>query len=500
MAKSKSNTGRYVAIVVLCAAAFAGWRFFHKSAAVAYKYETKPVELGDVVQTVTANGQLNPLVTVDVGAQVNGNIVKLYADYNSKVTNNQLIAELDPATYQARYISAKSDLASAKAQYNLSKVNARRAADLLASKLISEADYDQSAASLEQADAALQVKQASLDSAEVDLSRTKIYSPMDGTVISRSMSLGQTVQASFSAPTLFQIANDLTRMQIAAMVSEADIGGIEESQEVNFTVEAFPSRTFKGTVSQVRNQPTTNQNVVTYGTIIDVNNPDMKLKPGMTANVTITTAKHVGVARLSNAALRFAPPEEAVVRTNVILLAGASKAEVAAAAAPVSDGLPADMPAEFRKTILKEYDKNGDGKLDAAELKAWQDAMRARMAQGGGPGGPGGMGGGPGGPGGPGGSGMGGGPGGASSRPASDGQPTVKTVYLLATNALPGGAIQLELQPVQVRLGINDGSYTEVLEGLKVGADVVSVAVEPETTDSEPVSNPFGPFGGRRPR
>lgn len=505
MAKRKSRKGLFATVAVVAVSAVAGWNYWHKPVIAVSEYRTSPPAVGDIVQTVTANGQLSPLQTVDVGAQVNGNIVQLYADFNTKVTNGQLIAVLDPASYEARMVQAESDLASAKAQYNLAKVNARRAEELSKSKLISDADHDQTMASLEQMEANLKVREATLKSAMVDLSRTKIYSPMDGTVISRNMTVGQTVQASFSAPTLFQIANDLTRMQIAAMVSEADIGGVEEGEDVSFTVDAFPSRTFQGRVSQVRNQPTTNQNVVTYATIIEVRNPDLKLKPGMTANASITIAKKQNVVRLANAALRFQPPDEAVVRTNTIVLASVgtnAPASDPSGEAVDEDGMPKSSggfqpPPEIRKRIIQEFDKNGDGKLDAAERKNMTETMRKRFAQAGGPGGMGGgMGGGM-----PGGMGGGGGFGGSPApRRAPDGQPTIKTIYLVATNALPNGKSVLELQPVQVKLGITDGSNTEVLEGLKPGDPVVSSAVLPEVADAQPVNNPFGGPFGRRPR
>jgi HlyD family secretion protein len=467
------------------------WYFKRDAAASKIEYRTTMVTKGDLTQIVTANGTLNPVITVNVGSQVSGLITKLYADHNSKVTNGQLVAELDPATYEARKIQAEGDLASAEAQLRLAEVNAKRAADLLKNNLIPQSDYDTTMAELDQRKATVKVRTASLKSADVDLSRTKIYSPIDGTVINRAVDVGQTVQASFSAPTLFLIANDLAQMEISAMVSEADIGGVETNQDCTFTVEAFPSRTFRGIVSQVRNQPTTNQNVVAYATIIQVRNDDLKLKPGMTANVSITTARKQGVLKVANAALRFSPPKDAVVKTNVIKLESAT--------APADDGLPATMPAEFRKRALERYDKNGDGKIDADEKKTMDEEREKRRAQGGGRGGGGGGGFGGGG-GGFGGGGRGGPPGegGPGAAPQRRELPPFRNIYVVTTNTTVSPA-RLELQPMQIHIGITDGLSTEVLEGAKEG-DVVatgSIGGAPATAAAAQ-SNPFGgPFGGR---
>src|SRR5258706_3434607 len=332
------------------------WWYAHRdSAGKKLEYRTTTIAKGDIIQNVTANGSLNAVTNVNVGAQVSGLITKLYVDHNSKVTNGQLVAELDPATYQARLTQAKADLAGAKAQLTLARVNAKRAAELLKNNLIAQSDYDQTEAELEQKQASVEKADANVQSAQVDVDRTKIYSPIDGTVINRAVDVGQTVQSSFSAPTLFLIANDLGKMEISAMVSEADIGGVEEGQEVGFKVDAYPNRTFRGVVFEGRNQPTTNQNVVTYATIVRVRNDDLKLKPGMTANVDITTAKKEGVLKIPNAALRFTVPKDAFVKTNAIKLVGATNAMASAGA--VDDGLPPGMPAEFRKRILERFDK-----------------------------------------------------------------------------------------------------------------------------------------------
>ena len=473
------------------------WWHSKKEGTAKLEYRTATVMRGDVAQIVTANGSLNAVTNVSIGALVSALVQKIYVDHNSKVTNGQLIAELDPATYAARLTQAKADLASAKAQMTLAKVNAKRAEELLKNNLVTQSDYDQTAAELEQRQAAVEKAVANVQSAQVDVDRTKIYSPIDGTVINRAVDVGQTVQSSFSAPTLFLIANDLSKMEITAMVSEADIGGIAEGQDVTFSVDAYPNRKFNGEVYQVRNQPTTNQNVVTYGTIVRVRNDDLKLKPGMTANVEITVARKNGVIKAPAAALRFSPPKDAFVKTNIIKLASATNVMGSASGAAADDGLPPGIPAQFRERILQRYDKNSDGKLDDAEKKTMEEERERRRAQGGGFGGGGGGGGFGGGGGGRGFGGGEGGPGGGSQRPRE--LPPFRTAYLVSTNVAEGGRI--ELQPVQVHIGITDNKDYEILEGLKEG-DVLAIGSVggAAATTQQASSNPFGgPFGGRGP-
>lgn len=275
------------------------------------QYFTKPVTRGDLLQAVTATGQLNPVLNVQVGSQISGMVQKLFADFNSQVKAGQVIALIDPATYLANVHQAEGELASAKAALELAQINARRAKELRASSLVSASDFDKTTADLHQAEAAVIIREAVLEKTKVDLARCTIVAPVDGIIISRNVDVGQTVAASLSAPTIFVIANDLTKMQIDANVAEADVGGVEAGQEVDFTVDAYPTRSFRGKVVQVRNAPLTVQNVVTYDTVIEVSNPDMKLKPGMTANVSIITARRENVLKFPNAALRFRPAETA---------------------------------------------------------------------------------------------------------------------------------------------------------------------------------------------
>src|SRR5690349_15108679 len=272
-------------------------------------YQIAGVTRGPITQAVTAAGTLNPVVNVQVGSQVSGNISKLFADFNSQVKAGQVVAQIDPALFQATVTQAEGDLASAQAALELAKLNATRTEELFAKKTSSKADLDQAVATLHQAEANVKIKQGALDKAKADLEHCTITSPIDGIVISRNVDVGQTVAASLQAPVIFQIANDLTQMQIDSNVTEAGVGVLEAGQDVDFTVDAFPMRTFHGKVVQVRNAPITVQNVVTYDTVIGVSNSDLKLKPGMTANVSIIVAYKDNVLQIKNAALRFRPAD-----------------------------------------------------------------------------------------------------------------------------------------------------------------------------------------------
>jgi len=288
------------------------------------KFRTEKVIRGDIEMAVTATGTVNPVTTVLVGTQVSGTIKNIYVDFNSPVKKGQLIARIDPALFEAQVNQAKANLLSAKA--NLEKAEAtqvdakrtmERNKELLAKNLIAQSDFDTAETNYETARASVsaaksQVAQseAALSSAETNLYYTKIVSPVNGTVVSRNVDVGQTVAASFQTPTLFSIAQDLTKMQIDTNVAEADIGNVKVRQDVEFTVDAYPDTTFKGKVSQVRNAPITVQNVVTYDVVIEVHNPQLKLKPGMTANVSIIISTKKDVLKIPNAALRFKPSEK----------------------------------------------------------------------------------------------------------------------------------------------------------------------------------------------
>src|SRR5438477_1233735 len=273
----------------------------------AANYQTATITRGPITQSVTATGTLNPVVNVQVGSQVSGNIAKLFADFNSQVKAGQVVAQIDPALFQATVTQAEGDLANAQAALELAKVNAVRTQDLFTKRNSAQADLDQAMATLHQAEANVKIKQGALDKAKADLDHCAITSPIDGVVISRNVDVGQTVAASLQAPVIFTIANDLTKMQIDANVAEADVGAVTVDQNVDFSVDAFPSRTFHGKVVQVRSAPITVQNVVIYDTVIGVSNADLKLKPGMTANVSIIIAHKDDVLKISNAALRYRP-------------------------------------------------------------------------------------------------------------------------------------------------------------------------------------------------
>jgi HlyD family secretion protein len=273
-------------------------------------FQTIAVTRGSITQAVTATGTLNPVQNVQVGSQVSGNIQKLFADFNSIVKAGQVIAQIDPVVFQANVNQADGELANARAALDLARLNAARTQALVAKQNSAQSDLDQAMANLHQAEANVKIKEGALEKAQADLDHCAITSPIDGMVISRSVDVGQTVAASLQAPVIFTIANDLAKMQIDANVAEADVGGVAIDQDVEFTVDAFPSQTFHGKVVQVRNAPITVQNVVTYDTVIGVSNPDLKLKPGMTANVSIVSAHQDDALKIPNGALRFRMPDE----------------------------------------------------------------------------------------------------------------------------------------------------------------------------------------------
>jgi HlyD family secretion protein len=426
-----------IGIVAIAALAFGGWWYWNKPKETVPEYRTAVVTKGDLVQAVTATGQLNPVANVQVGSQISGYIERIFADFNSSVTQGQVVARLDASTYKAAVLQAEGELTNAAAALELAQIEAKRADELRKQQLIPEADYDKAVASLHQAEAQRIIRLALLERARIDLSRCTITAPTNGTVISRNVDVGQTVAASLSAPTLFVIANDLTKMQIDAMVSEADIGGVEVGQSVSFSVDAFPARVFDGRVKQIRNAPMTNQNVVTYNAVVEVDNTDLKLKPGMTANVSITLAERDSVIKLPNAAMRFRPTD--------------------AAAASSAGGT-----------------RGGGGSRG-------EGAGREGGSRGGG-----------------GGFGSRGGAGGGSGmrRPRAEVSPT-RTVYTLSSTNAPATE---KPQPRQVKLGISDGAFTEVLEGLKENEVVVtglnSTEPPPSPGGGPRQGGPSNPFGG----
>jgi len=332
--------------IVAIGLAIGGYVFFGGERKAPIRYKTAAIERGAVVSVVTATGTINPVVSVQVGSQVSGMIESLHADFNSVVTAGQVVARIDPASFQARRDQAKANLEIAKA--NVARARAdlaqrKRELDrtkaLLEQHFVSQSEVDVAVTAHQGAVAQLdvseaQVKQAAatLDAAELDLKYTVIRSPVKGIVIARNVEVGQTVAASFATPNLFLIALDLTKMQVDTNVSEADIGGIVEGKEATFTVDAYPGEPFQGTVRQVRNAPLSLQNVVTYDVVVGVKNTDLRLKPGMTASVSIVVAHREQALKLPNAALRFTPPR--IERAEGRPTASASSGEPARPGAP----------------------------------------------------------------------------------------------------------------------------------------------------------------------
>jgi HlyD family secretion protein len=515
MSQSRHSSGwKWLLILVLLAGAGGGAYVYYRGRtnSALPDFRTAKITRGDIVQSVTANGQLTPVRNVEVGSQVSGILTEVNVDFNSVVKQGQVLAKIDPATYERALARAEAELANSKASLELAKFNFQRAKELFAAKLISETEYTQTEVSLHQAEANVKIREASVESAKVDLDRTTIYAPIDGVVITRSIEVGQTVASSFNTPRLFIIANDLTKMQIDVLVSEADVGGVETNQRVNFTVEAFRNRQFTGIVKQVRYQAITNQNVVNYTAVVEVDNPDMKLRPGMTANATIVTAERKNALRIPNTALRFTPPKDVVVKQSTNALAVASdqtkktEAPQIATTGPFA-GLPTPPWTAERRRPTEDERVKYEASLTPEQLqqyRAARDRMRQRMAEGGfGEGG--GRGGGFGEGGGRGGFGGGFGFGGSGgSRSLSEG-PTTRTVYVVANASTNDVAIKAPplLEARTVKLGITDGSNTEVLDGLNEGDVVVSgLAVVAAATPAAPAggtTSPFGgPFGGGR--
>jgi HlyD family secretion protein len=314
---------RWMAVGLLLALGMAGgievWR--HTAATPAIRYVTAAVTRGTVARSVTASGSVNPVLTVQVGTYVSGAIQELFCDYNTLVKKGQRCAKIDPRPYQTIVDQDRANLSAAKAQLGKDQTNLsytrltyERTLGLLQRGIVAQdaldsakSAYDQAQSQLELDQATVVQHQAALSAAEVNLDYTNIVSPVNGTVVSRNVTMGQTVAASFQTPTLFLIATDLTKMQVDANVSESDIGGVTRGRQASFTVEAFPDHTFAGEVTQVRQAPQTVQNVVTYDVVVSAPNPDLLLKPGMTATIRIVVDRRDDVVRVPDQALRYSP-------------------------------------------------------------------------------------------------------------------------------------------------------------------------------------------------
>ena len=298
---------KIVTIIIAIAVIVGAFFFFRSGDKKVTTYETVELKKGSINNTVTATGTIEPITKVDVGTQVSGTISHIYVDYNSVVTKGQLLAELDRKLLEAELKSEMANLKSSKSEFEYQDKNFKRLHQLHEKNLISETEYEEALYQHEKAQQAYEKAQATLVKAQSNLDYATIYSPIDGVVLSREVEEGQTVAASFETPTMFTIANDLRKMQVIADVDEADIGQVLEGQRVTFTVDAFPDDTFEGDVTQVRLNTTTESNVVTYEVVIDAPNPELKLKPGLTANITVYTMEKNDILLAPLKAFRFTP-------------------------------------------------------------------------------------------------------------------------------------------------------------------------------------------------
>ena len=477
MAKSRGLGSILTLVVPLLVLAGGAYWYWNRSAEKPPEVITTTVSRGDIVQAVTSTGDLEPVITTEVSSQISGQIVEVTVDFNSRVKRGDVLARLDTATYDSRLRQAEAQLANTRANHTLSKLNVDRARGLFAKNLVSQQELDQAEAQFQQASAQLLIQTASVENAKTDLSRCTLYAPIDGIVIDRVAEVGKTVAASFNAPTLFTLVNDLAQMQIKAAVAEADVGNVEVGQDVTFTVDAFPNRQFRGRVEQLRNLPTTTQNVVTYATIINVRNDDLKLKPGMTANVSIVIARRGATLRIPNAALRARIPEAYLVAKPAPTGPAAIATSPAPGSAPAASGKSGgearpggDRREQFRQLMADAGVDFRAGPPAPEALARLQALARERgielperfM-------------------------------GGRNGNGGSGATVTTRTVHKLA-----GTPTQPLAEPVTVKLGITDGSFTEVLEGLAEGDVLISSFAAPEAgASNQPARNPFS--GARRP-
>jgi HlyD family secretion protein len=437
-----------IALVVVAAAATVGFLTRdHSGYSATYRFVT--VDRGNVESAVSATGALSAVTTVQVGAQVSGQIAELHADFNSHVRKGQLIARLDPALSVLAVNQARAAVDQATADSMQKGFTLAQARSLHENGMMTDNDYIAAQAGFAQSVANLSQARVNLEKAQQNLRYTYVYSPIDGVVVQRNVDVGQTVASSFSAPQLFLIASDLSKMQILAQVDEADIGQIKDGQDVSFTVQAFPNRTFHGTVQQVRMQSTVVDNVVDYTVVVSVNNPDGALLPGMTATVSFEVAKASNVLRVSNAALRFRPPEG---------MLAAYRAERGDSGAGVADSGRARR------------------QFTAADSARFRQMMAQRAAEGGGGGG-----GTNGGRGFGGGAGTDGFAGGGFARAGEGGSSRFAQLWYLDENGQPA--------MMRVRTGITDGQNTEISgRDLKAGLQVIAAVT------SEKSSGPSNPF------
>ncbi|MFA5859513.1 MAG: efflux RND transporter periplasmic adaptor subunit [Elusimicrobiota bacterium] len=455
---------------ILVVGSFTAFLFYKQQENRKVKYKTVKIASGNIIKSIITTGTLNPVTLVEVGSQISGRIKAVNVDYNSLVKQGDIIAEIDPATLNAQLLNAEAALTKAQINVKEAKRKLDRTKALFEKQLVAQSELDTAETDYELSLANQKQAESSLNQAKTNLTYTIIRSPIDGVVILRRIDPGQTVSANLSAPTLFNIANDLKRMQINASVDEADIGGIKPGQKVFFTVDAFPEEKFLGIVAQVRYSPTVTQNVVTYDVIINVRNEQMKLRPGMTANVTIVIDRRQGVLKISNAALRYKPlalyisnnegnsgTESKLLYTNKISSATTTQAVAAAKAATPF-------------TTKSSTDKQRQGERSGAGKRKGLDKTKEDK------------------------------PLGMSGNEDLTGIPFVEKplpkIWLLR-NGKPVS--------VEIEIGITDGKYSEILSGnLKAGDDVVTEEymgkLKGNTGVSSQQSSPFMPggLGGRR--
>jgi HlyD family secretion protein len=478
-------------LLLVLGLAGAGWYYYaaRSRAESAPEFRTTTVERGEILQVVTATGNLDSVISVDVGSQISGLIQKLYVDFNSPVKKGDKLVEIDPATYQQKLRQAEANLASAEASNQLQKVNTERVRELYARKLVTQQEYDQAMAQLQQSNAQLVTSRATVENAKVDLERCTISSPIDGIVINKQTEEGKTVAASLNAPVLFTIANDLAKMQITAAVAEADVGSVADGQQVTFTVDAFPSRSFRGQVVQVRNAPKTTNNVVTYDTIISVDNRDLKLRPGMTANVSIVVARRDNILRIANAALRLRIPDSVAVKRDEPARtppseptgkadASAKKDVPAVASAPGSGseggqgggrrgGMFGNLTPEQRQKMRQISTDLGIDFRNGPPTPEQREQLRKAMAEAGLP----------------------------VLESSGSGRPGESVVTTRKVYKLVGLAPEQSLEELTVKVGITDGTSSEIIDGLKEG-DVIVSGISVPTTSSSSQQRSSNPFGG----
>lgn len=312
-----------VIVAVAAIAALAVWLLSGGKKEEKITFDTAAAAPANIMNSITATGTIEPVTSVTVGTQVSGIVSKLFVDYNSVVKKGQVIAELDKTNLMSQLNTAKTQLATAQSQLNYQTANYKRYKTLFEKGLVAADDFDNAKLSYTQAKEQVASAKEEVQRAQTNLGYATITSPIDGVVLSKSVEEGQTVAASFSTPELFTIAQDLTNMQVVADVDEADIGDVKEGERVTFTVDAYPDDTFEGEVKQVRQEATTTNNVVTYEVVISAPNADLKLKPGLTANVTIYTAERKGVLSVPSKALRFTPQKETVGKMKIVDVANA---------------------------------------------------------------------------------------------------------------------------------------------------------------------------------